>query len=141
MRNHRIALGMLALLLATVCSAPAEATGRGKGVNFPVSCSAAAQQAFNEALAALHSFWYAQAAKEFRAIAEREPDCYGALGLRHEPMDPVVGASTPGCARCRSCVAASGQRVDQQVSGRVATSSPRPWPSSATMTSSTIERG
>ena len=56
-------------------AAPAQATGRGKGVNFPVSCSAGAQQAFNEALAALHSFWYAQAAKEFRAIAEREPDC------------------------------------------------------------------
>jgi hypothetical protein len=75
MRNHRIVLGMLALLVAGVCSAPAEATGRGKGVNFPVSCSASAQQAFNEALAALHSFWYAQAAKEFLAIAEREPDC------------------------------------------------------------------
>ena len=44
-------------------------------MNFPVSCSVAAQQAFNEALAALHSFWYAQAAKEFLAIAEREPDC------------------------------------------------------------------
>ena len=44
-------------------------------MNFRVSCSATAQQAFNEALAALHSFWYAQAAKEFLAIAEREPDC------------------------------------------------------------------
>jgi len=75
MRNHRIVLGVLALLAASVCAAPAQATGRGKGVNFPVSCSAGAQQAFNEALAALHSFWYAQAAKEFRAIAEREPDC------------------------------------------------------------------
>jgi len=75
MRNHRIVFGMLALLVGSVCSAPADATGRGKGVNFPVSCSAAAQQAFNEALAALHSFWYAQAAKEFLAIAEREPDC------------------------------------------------------------------
>ena len=75
MRNHRIVFGMLALLVGSVCSAPADATGRGKGVNFPVSCSAAAQQEFNEALAALHSFWYAQAAKEFLAIAEREPDC------------------------------------------------------------------
>ena len=75
MRNHRIVLGVLALLAASVWAAPAQATGRGKGVNFPVSCSAGAQQAFNEALAALHSFWYAQAAKEFRAIAEREPDC------------------------------------------------------------------
>jgi hypothetical protein len=75
MRNHRIVFGVLALLAAGVCSAPTQATDRGKGVNFPVSCSASAQQVFNEALAALHSFWYAQAAKEFRAIAEREPDC------------------------------------------------------------------
>jgi hypothetical protein len=75
MRNHRIVFGVLALLVASVCSAPTQATDRGKGVNFPVSCSATAQQAFNDALAALHSFWYAQAAKEFRAIAEREPDC------------------------------------------------------------------
>src|SRR6476619_8269030 len=51
------------------------ASGRGAGVNFPISCSAPSQARFNEALAALHSFWYARAVKEFGDIAQGEPDC------------------------------------------------------------------
>ena len=27
----------------------------------------------------------------------------GALGLCHEPVDPIVGAAAPGCARGRAC--------------------------------------
>jgi hypothetical protein len=76
MRSCRIVPTMLSLLVAGLgWLGPAAATDRGKDVNFPVSCSAPMQQEFNAALAALHSFWYAQAAKEFLAIAEREPDC------------------------------------------------------------------
>jgi hypothetical protein len=76
MRSCRIVPALLALLVAGVLwPGGAEATERGKDVNFPVSCSAPMQQEFNAALAALHSFWYAQAAKEFLSIAEREPDC------------------------------------------------------------------
>jgi hypothetical protein len=76
MRSCRIVAAILSLLVAGIgWLRPAEATERGKDVNFPVSCSAPMQQEFNAALAALHSFWYAQAAKEFLSIAEREPDC------------------------------------------------------------------
>jgi len=63
------------LMLCGVGQAQAAASGRGTGVAFPVSCSRAAQENFNDALAALHSFWYAQALKEFSAIAESEPTC------------------------------------------------------------------
>src|SRR5260370_26423501 len=49
--------------------------GRGRGVSFPVSCGQDIQPRFDAALAALHSFWYGQALKEFRAIAEAKPDC------------------------------------------------------------------
>src|SRR5437588_2316835 len=49
--------------------------GRGSDVTFPVSCGAAVQPRFDAALAALHSFWYGQAVKEFTAIAESNPDC------------------------------------------------------------------
>ena len=49
--------------------------GRGRGVTFPVSCGADIQPRFDAALAALHSFWYEQAFKEFAAIAETKPDC------------------------------------------------------------------
>ncbi len=74
MRAQRAILAGL-LLLSAAGEAQATAPGRGKGVQFPISCSATAQESFNDALAALHSFWYAQAVKEFTAIAEREPDC------------------------------------------------------------------
>jgi hypothetical protein len=49
--------------------------GRGRGVSFPVSCGADIQPRFDTALAALHSFWYGQALKEFTAITEAKPDC------------------------------------------------------------------
>jgi hypothetical protein len=54
---------------------PAFTEGRGKGVQFATSCGAEAQPKFEAALAALHSFWYAQALKEFTAIAQTHPDC------------------------------------------------------------------
>jgi len=44
-------------------------------VNFPISCSAAAQSKFNRGLALLHHMMYAQAEKEFKALSEFEPDC------------------------------------------------------------------
>src|SRR4051812_44124163 len=54
---------------------PAITEGRGKGVSFATSCGPAAQPKFEAALAALHSFWYAQALKEFTAISAEHPDC------------------------------------------------------------------
>jgi hypothetical protein len=48
--------------------------GRGK-VSFAVSCDANLQPRFDAALAALHSFWYGQALKEFAALTEADPDC------------------------------------------------------------------
>src|SRR5205823_10476130 len=49
--------------------------GRGRDVSFPVACGADIQPRFDAALAALHSFWYGQAVKEFTAITEAKPDC------------------------------------------------------------------
>src|SRR2546425_151268 len=48
-------------------------------VHFEISCSPAAQQQFDHALAMLHSFFYPETEKAFRAIAEREPSCALAL--------------------------------------------------------------
>ena len=44
-------------------------------VNFPISCSAAAQQQFNRALALLHSFQYPEAEQAFAAVSATDPDC------------------------------------------------------------------
>jgi hypothetical protein len=49
--------------------------GRGGDLSFPISCRAEIQPRFDAALAALHSFWYGQAVKEFTAITQADPDC------------------------------------------------------------------
>jgi tetratricopeptide (TPR) repeat protein len=48
-------------------------------VNFPTSCSPAAQTQFDRALALLHSFWFAEAIRGFQAAAQADPSC----GIAH----------------------------------------------------------
>jgi hypothetical protein len=60
---------------ATPAEAPSLMQGRGSDVHFPVSCGTEVQPRFDAALAALHSFWYGQALKEFTAIADAHPEC------------------------------------------------------------------
>src|SRR5262249_19043437 len=55
-------------------------------VDFPISCSAAAQKKFNHAVWILHSFWYDEAVKAFTAVTEAEPDCamgYWGVAMSH----------------------------------------------------------
>jgi hypothetical protein len=55
-------------------------------VNFPISCSAAGQKAFGQAVWILHSFWYEEAVKAFSAITKAEPDCamgYWGIAMSH----------------------------------------------------------
>lgn len=44
-------------------------------VHFPVSCTSAAQQKFDRAVAMLHSFWFTPAANEFAEVAKTDPSC------------------------------------------------------------------
>src|SRR5882757_6026728 len=62
-------------------------------VNFPISCSPAAQQQFNRAVAMLHSFFFPETVKAFTAIAEQEPSCamaYWGIAISQRP-NPLVG--------------------------------------------------
>src|SRR6266478_428270 len=69
--------------------------GRGT-VSFPVSCNANLQPRFDAALAALHSFWYGQALKEFTAIAEAKPDCAMAYwGIAMSVWNQIWAPPTP----------------------------------------------
>jgi tetratricopeptide (TPR) repeat protein len=56
---------------------PGERAGQESAgsVHFAVSCSPAAQQQFDHAVAVLHSFWYEEAVKEFTAVGETDPTC------------------------------------------------------------------
>src|SRR5262245_37866949 len=62
-------------------------------VDFPISCSVAAQQQFNRAVAMLHSFFFPETVKAFTAIAEKEPSCamaYWGIAISQRP-NPLVG--------------------------------------------------
>ena len=54
---------------------PTGAPDRIGDVAFPVSCSPAAQEQFNRALAMLHSFFYPEAGKTFSRVTELDPSC------------------------------------------------------------------
>ena len=62
-------------------------------VNFPISCSPAAQAQFNRAVALLHSFFFPETVKAFTAVAEKEPSCgmaYWGIAISQRP-NPLVG--------------------------------------------------
>ncbi len=44
-------------------------------VDFPVSCAASQQAAFNRGISLLHDFWYDRAEQQFQAIAAADPTC------------------------------------------------------------------
>ena len=67
-------------------------------VNFPTSCSAAANKSFERALAMLHSFWYEEAEAAFNAAAAADPSCsiaqWGvAMSLFHPLWYPADAAT------------------------------------------------
>ena len=72
-------LFLYGILVALLC--PGALTAQEKGaeklgqVDFPVSCTAAAQKQFDQALGALHSFWYEEALRLFTGVAETDPSC------------------------------------------------------------------
>jgi hypothetical protein len=114
----RFAVGVL-LALPLWSSARAEGIaaaappGAGAGpvieaVNFPISCSPAAQKAFNHAAWTLHSFWYPEALQEFSDIAKAEPDCgmaYWGVAMSHwyplwyPPSEAALKAGSEAVAR------------------------------------------
>ncbi len=64
----------------------AQSVGKVGDVNFPISCSAAAQQQFTRAVALLHSFWYEEAANAFTGVTETDPSCamgYWGVAMSH----------------------------------------------------------
>src|SRR5215471_13306585 len=105
---------MLALGAARSASAQSNAhdlmEGRGRDVSFPVSCGADIQPRFDAALAALHSFWYGQAQKEFTAISEAKPDCamaYWGIAMTH--WTQIWAPPTPDALKKGSAAIAQAQ--------------------------------
>lgn len=78
-------------LLLTSGLAAAQDRDKLGNVNFPVSCKAEVQPAFNRAVAILHNFWYPQSLNAFIEVAKADPDCamayWGiAMAVRTNPL-------------------------------------------------------
>src|SRR5262250_3754387 len=73
-------------------------------VNFPISCSASAQEQFNRAVAWLHSFEYGEAEKAFTEVAVTDPQCgmayWGVAMSNYHPLwaPPTAGELQKGWA-------------------------------------------
>ena len=66
-------------------------------VHFETSCNASVQAEFDRAVAMLHSFFYPETEKAFRAIAEREPACamaYWGVAISQRP-NPLTAPFPP----------------------------------------------
>jgi tetratricopeptide (TPR) repeat protein len=87
----RVLLGVVCLAMACCAALPAQTEKLGT-VDFPVSCAAPQQAAFNRGIALLHDFWYDKAEQQFEAIAKADPKCamvyWGeAMSIWHEIWD------------------------------------------------------
>jgi len=76
MKRATLFLIAVAIFCAS-CVAAEEKTAPEKlgKVYFPVSCTPAAQEQFDRAVAMLHSFWYPQDLKAFAEVANTDPNC------------------------------------------------------------------
>lgn len=72
MKRSALLLIAVVVFSGTLLAAHEEQLGK---VHFLVSCTPAAQQQFDRALAMLHSFWYPQGYKAFAEVANADPDC------------------------------------------------------------------
>ena len=117
-------LGLLLFPALPVASEEQDRAGAAFGdVHFPTSCTPAAQQQFDRAVAILHSFWYEEAVKAFAGVTQTDPSCamgYWGVAMSHwyplwyPPSDSALeaGSSTVGQARA---VAAKTEREQNYV--------------------------
>lgn len=82
-------------------------------VRFPVSCTSAAQQEFNRAMALFHSFWFDHAKRSFAKVLELDPACGMAYwGTSLMSMgNPFTWPSNPNASKAGAPAAAEAERV------------------------------
>jgi len=95
---RRLTLFLIAVAISCASGVPVEEKTAnpeklGK-VHFPVSCTPAAQEQFDRAVAMLHSFWYPQDLKAFAEVANTDPNCamaYWGMAISRR-ANPLLGA-------------------------------------------------
>ena len=111
-----VASALGALVTQGVAGANEERLGE---VSLPISCSPAAQQQFNRAVAMQHSFFFPETVKAFTAITDKEPSCamaYWGIAISQRP-NPLVGPF-PGDVLKRGWEAIERARVASQKTER-----------------------
>jgi len=88
-------------------------------VTFKTSCNAAAQRDINRAVALLHSFWYAEAEKSFRAAAKDDAACgmawWGVAMANYHPIwSPPTPAELKSGAEAAARAKATGAKTDRE---------------------------
>lgn len=116
-----MALTLALLLLIGAAGAWAhDEAGGGSGdpeelgeVNFPVSCTPAAQQEFNRGMALFHSFWFDPAKQAFATVLQHDPQCGMAhWGLAIMAMgNPFGWPPNPTALAAGAAASAAAQRV------------------------------
>ena len=89
--------GCMSLLQAQDEHAGHNVNGDFGKVHFEISCSPAAQQQFDRAVAMLHSFFYPETEKAFQAIIQQEPSCamaYWGIAISQRP-NPLTAPFPP----------------------------------------------
>jgi tetratricopeptide (TPR) repeat protein len=92
-RSRIVGILFTSALMALINQTAARGEERLGEVNFPISCSPAAQAQFNRAVSLLHSFFFPETVKAFTAVAEKEPSCgmaYWGIAISQRP-NPLVG--------------------------------------------------
>jgi tetratricopeptide (TPR) repeat protein len=111
-----VASALVALVTQGIARANEERLGE---VSLPISCSPAAQQQFNRAVAMQHSFFFPETVKAFTAITDKEPSCamaYWGIAISQRP-NPLVGPF-PGDVLKRGWEAIERARVASQKTER-----------------------
>ncbi len=82
-------------------------------VNFPVTCSVAAQKEFNRGMALFHSFWFEPAKKSFARVLEHDPQCGMAYwGIAIMSMgNPFAWPPNPDALKAGEAAIVEAQRV------------------------------
>ena len=126
-RNH-LSLAFFAAALVGLSNSPVvraetgakpAASAKLSEVDFPISCGAAAQKKFNQAVWILHSFWYEEAVKAFADVTAIEPDCamgyWGAAMSHWYPLwyPPNAAALKAGSEAVEKAMAAK-QKTDRE---------------------------
>src|SRR5262245_57559559 len=92
-RGVRYAALITGLLVSSAVAQMRQANVAGQWgeAHFPVSCQASVQQAFDQAVAMLHSFSFGDAANTFAAVAHDDPNCAMAYwGLATTAMGSLI---------------------------------------------------